>query len=64
MLFPTIEFGLFFSLTFALAWIFKNQNSIRKIILLSLSLLFYASWNPKYVLLLLAVGSISFLEGF
>ena len=63
MLFPTIEFGLFFSLTFALAWIFKNQNSIRKIILLSLSLLFYASWNPKHVLLLLAVGSISFLAG-
>ncbi|HTZ66885.1 MAG TPA: MBOAT family O-acyltransferase [Roseiarcus sp.] len=63
MLFPTIEFGFFFAFTFALAWTFQNQNLVRKAILLGLSLFFYASWNPKFVLLILAIGSISFLAG-
>jgi alginate O-acetyltransferase complex protein AlgI len=63
MLFPTIEFGLFFAFAFALTWAFNQQNLIKKFILLALSLAFYASWNWRFVFLLLASGGISYIVG-
>ncbi len=44
MLFPTIDFALFFSASFALVWSLNHQNLLKKIVLLVLSLIFYASW--------------------
>ncbi len=63
MLFPTIDFGLFFCLSLALVWSLNSQNDLRKIALLALSLAFYASWNWRFLLLLLASGAISYLVG-
>ena len=61
MLFPTIDFGLFFCLSFALVWALNAFNDFKKIVLLALSLAFYASWNWRFLLLLIASGAISYL---
>jgi D-alanyl-lipoteichoic acid acyltransferase DltB (MBOAT superfamily) len=63
MLFPTIDFALFFAGSFALVWSLNNQNLLKKIVLLALSLLFYATWNWRFVFLILASGAISFAGG-
>jgi alginate O-acetyltransferase complex protein AlgI len=63
MLFPTIEFGLFFAFSLALVWILNSQNALKKVVLLGLSLAFYASWNWRFLLLLLASGAISYFVG-
>src|SRR5271154_57078 len=63
MLFPTIDFGLFFAFSFALVWSLNSSNTIKKVVLLALSLAFYASWNWRFLLLLLASGAISYLVG-
>ncbi|WP_158816177.1 MBOAT family protein [Methylocapsa sp. S129] len=63
MLFPTIDFALFFAGSFALVWSLNNQNLLKKLVLLALSLLFYASWDWHFVFLILASGAISYLGG-
>ena len=63
MLFPTIDFGLFFALSLALVWSLNSQNNLKKVVLLGLSLAFYASWNWRFLLLLLASGVISYSVG-
>ena len=63
MLFPTIDFALFFAGSLALVWSLNRQNQIKKIVLLALSLAFYASWDWHFLLLLLASGAISFASG-
>ncbi|MGO8798284.1 MAG: MBOAT family O-acyltransferase [Roseiarcus sp.] len=63
MLFPTIDFALFFFGSFALVWSLNQQNLLKKIVLLALSLAFYAAWDWRFVFLLFASGAISFLGG-
>ncbi|MDE3177285.1 MAG: MBOAT family protein [Pseudomonadota bacterium] len=63
MLFPTIEFGLFFAFALALVWSLNAHNLIKKWVLLALSLFFYATWDWRFLLLLLASGAISYLVG-
>jgi D-alanyl-lipoteichoic acid acyltransferase DltB (MBOAT superfamily) len=63
MLFPTIDFGLFFALSLALVWSLNSRNNLKKVVLLALSLAFYASWNWRFLLLLLASGGISYGVG-
>ena len=63
MLFPTIEFGLFFCFALALVWSLNSFNELKKWVLLALSLAFYASWDWRFLLLLLASGAISYLVG-
>ena len=63
MLFPTIDFGLFFAFSFVLVWSLNAYNTAKKLVLLALSLAFYASWNWRFLLLLLASGAISYLVG-
>ncbi len=63
MLFPTIDFGLFFSLALALVWSLNAFNETKKVVMLGLSLAFYASWNWRFLLLLLASGAISYVVG-
>jgi len=63
MLFPTIDFGLFFAFSLALVWSLNSYNTLKKVVLLALSLAFYASWNWRFLALLLASGAISYLTG-
>src|SRR5579863_4728450 len=63
MLFPTIDFGLFFAFALGLVWSLNSRNLLKKWVLLGLSLAFYASWNWRFLLLLLASGAISYVVG-
>ena len=63
MLFPTIDFALFFVGSLGLVWSLNQHNLIKKCVLLGLSLAFYASWDWHFLLLLLASGIISFATG-
>ena len=63
MLFPTIDFALFFCLSLALIWSLNSHNEIKKAVMLALSLAFYASWNWRFCALLLASGLISYSIG-
>ncbi|MCW3836754.1 MBOAT family O-acyltransferase [Sphingomonas canadensis] len=56
MLFPTLNFSLFFLVVYALAWGAKASNEWRKIILLMASWFFYAEWDTRFVALLIASG--------
>ena len=63
MLFPTIEFGLFFAFALIVVWSLNRFNEAKKWALLALSLAFYASWDWRFLLLLFASGAISYLVG-
>ena len=54
MLFPTIEFYLFFLVVFAASWALNNYNASKKWLLLAASYFFYAQWDRLFVFLLLA----------
>ncbi|HEY6259216.1 MAG TPA: MBOAT family O-acyltransferase, partial [Xanthobacteraceae bacterium] len=53
MLFPTIEFAIFFALVFPLTWILNEYNTAKKCFLVAASYFFYAFWNISYTLILL-----------
>jgi D-alanyl-lipoteichoic acid acyltransferase DltB (MBOAT superfamily) len=63
MLFPTIEFGLFFAFALGLVWSLNSRNLLKKWVMLGLSLAFYASWDWRFLLLLFASGAISYVVG-
>jgi hypothetical protein len=45
MLFPTVEFGLFFASVLLIAWSLHRFNGLHKLFLLLASYLFYGFWN-------------------
>ena len=59
MLFNSSIFFLFFIATYALFWAFRNWTA-KKVVILLASYIFYASWNPPFVLLLIATTVIDF----
>ena len=52
MLFPTLSFGLFFLVVYAIAWSLNASNEWRKIALLLASWFFYGAWDARFVVLL------------
>ena len=56
MLFPTIDFFVFFVVTFTATWALNPFNEVKKIVLLTASYFFYAQWSFGF-LFLLAGGS-------
>lgn len=52
MLFPTLSFGLFFLLVYAITWSLGRSNEWRKIALLLASWFFYGAWDARFVALL------------
>ncbi len=54
MLFPTPEFAIFFCLVFVASWLLRPRPVAWRIFLLVASYLFYAWWDPRFTLLLLA----------
>jgi D-alanyl-lipoteichoic acid acyltransferase DltB (MBOAT superfamily) len=52
MLFPTIEFALFFMLVLPLTWLLNRQNELKKIMLAAASYVFYSFWSVPFLLLL------------
>ncbi len=53
MLFPTIEFALFFAVVFPVTWLLNRFNAAKKCFLIAASYFFYAFWNASYTLILL-----------
>src|ERR1035441_1521703 len=59
MLFPTVEFGLFFISVLLIAWSLHRFNGLHKFFLLLASYLFYGFWNWSYVPLLFFISVFS-----
>jgi D-alanyl-lipoteichoic acid acyltransferase DltB (MBOAT superfamily) len=56
MLFPTVEYALFFLAVLALAWPLARRMTAHKAFLLAASYVFYGFWSWRYVPLLIAVS--------
>ena len=60
MLFPTIEFALFFALVFPITWALNEYNTAKKWFLVGASYFFYAFWSVGYTLILFASSLFNF----
>jgi alginate O-acetyltransferase complex protein AlgI len=54
MLFPTIEFAVFFAIVFPITWWLNTRNTAKKWVLVAASYFFYAAWRWDFTLLLFA----------
>lgn len=63
MLFPTIEFAVFFAAVFPVAWALNEHNTGKKLFLVAASYLFYSVWDWRFVLLLFGSSTANFLIG-
>lgn len=59
MLFPTVEFGLFFASVLLIAWSLHRFNGPHKLFLLLASYVFYGFWNWSFVPLLFGISLFS-----
>src|ERR1700687_2313820 len=60
MLFPTIEFAIFFALVFPLTWLLNDHNTAKKWFLVAVSYFFYAFWRAGFTLILLTSSVVNF----
>ncbi len=58
MLFNTLEYAVFLPLSFALYWLCAPHRKARLSLLLGLSYVFYAFWDPRFLPLLFASSSV------
>ncbi|MCE7028203.1 MBOAT family O-acyltransferase [Jiella avicenniae] len=63
MLFPTLDFAVFFLVVFALAWALRRMASARKTLLLVASYFFYGYWDWRFCFLLLGASLIAWVAG-
>jgi len=56
MLFPTVEYGVFFLAVVVIAWSLCRLPRVHKAFLLVASYLFYSFWNWAYMPLLIGVS--------
>src|SRR5690349_3713555 len=52
MLFPTIEFAIFFPIVLGLSWLLMPRQELWKPFIIAASYVFYAAADPKFCLLL------------
>ena len=55
MLFPTVQFAIFFPIVLALSWALMKRQALWKIFIVFASYVFYACANPKFCLLLAGI---------
>jgi D-alanyl-lipoteichoic acid acyltransferase DltB (MBOAT superfamily) len=60
MLFPTIEFALFFAVVFPFTWLLNELNTLKKCFLVAASYFFYAAWRADFTLILLTSSVVNF----
>jgi alginate O-acetyltransferase complex protein AlgI len=63
MLFPTLNFGLFFLVTFSVAWALHGRHGLRLTFLTAASYLFYGVWDWRFCALLFASSAGNWLFG-
>ncbi len=61
MLFPTIEFAVFFAVVFPLTWLLNDRNTWKKWFLVAVSYYFYAYWKVEFTLLLFGSSVFNYL---
>ena len=61
MLFPTIDFAIFFAVAFAANWLLNPYPGPWKLAMLALSYFFYGWWDWRFVFLLMASTAIAHL---
>ena len=59
MLFPTLDFALFFLVVFVITWELRGYDEWRKTVLLATSYFFYGYWDWRFTLLLAASSLIN-----
>ena len=55
MLFPTVEFAIFFPVVLAISWALMTRQALWKVFILAASYIFYAAADPRFCLLLAAI---------
>ncbi|MBO0902428.1 MBOAT family O-acyltransferase [Jiella sonneratiae] len=63
MLFPTLDFAVFFLVVFALAWAMRGTATPRKLFLLVASYFFYGYWDWRFCFLLFGASLIAYVAG-
>jgi len=63
MLFPTLDFALFFMVVFAVSWELRNRQDARKVFLLAASYFFYGYWDWRFTALLAASSLVNYAAG-
>jgi alginate O-acetyltransferase complex protein AlgI len=63
MLFPTIEFALFFMLVLPCTWLLNRHNELKKLALVAASYVFYSFWSIPFLLLLFLSSLLNFAFG-
>lgn len=63
MLFPTLDFALFFMVVFAVSWELRNRQDARKVFLLAASYFFYGYWDWRFTALLAGSSLINYAAG-
>src|ERR1700681_1647730 len=61
MLFPTIEFAVFFAVVFPITWLLNDKNALKKWFLVAASYFFYGFWSIGYLLILFGSSVANFL---
>ena len=63
MLFPTLDFGIFFLVVFFVSWGLRDVNAWRKAFLVGASYFFYAYWDWRFCFLLAASSVVNYAAG-
>ncbi len=64
MLFPTVDFAIFFVAVFAVAWAIRPYHLWWRVFLVAASWFFYGFWEPAFVLLLVGSTAANWAIGF
>ncbi|MDP9188133.1 MAG: MBOAT family protein [Actinomycetota bacterium] len=59
MLFPTVEFAIFFPIVLAISWALMTRQALWKVFVLAASYVFYAAADPRFCLLLASITIVS-----
>ncbi len=63
MLFPTIDFAIFFGIVFVLNWLLAPFATPWRLFMIAASYFFYAWWNWRFIFLLMATTAITIAGG-
>ena len=59
MLFPTIDFAIFFAVVFLGHWLLNPRPLAWKLFMIGASYVFYAWWDPAFIWLLASISMIA-----
>ncbi len=63
MLFPTLDFALFFIAVFVFGWALRGHAGPRKLVLLAASYFFYGFWDWRFLALLAGSSAVNYAAG-